>query len=780
MVAVAAEVRGAVTLTGLRQAKFKDSTGSSNADGAAIKFANDPSLAVLGDPTCAGGDVVEIEITSSLRSSGRITLPCSAWSAGRSSFRYRDREGTHGGVRTVIYRDGDLTIQMKGSNYRVIYGPVDFVEISFRIGATTFCARATRFSRNDAARIAAIAPSSECLAPAETATETPTPTLTPTPTRTAVPFCGDGIRQIAEQCDDGNSSDSDCCFSNCQLAAAGIACTSDGNVCTDDVCDGNGSCEHNGNTASCNDGSACTQNDQCSGGACAGGLIQPWINEVNYDGYDVILITRDHEEFVEIAGPAGLDLSGYQLSAVEGEGSGDILTPCLSGSLDAGEAYFTAALPSGTVIADDTGKGTGFIVVCFADTSGDIEADGKCDVVLGGMPSQESNLKEGALSNLFDCADGVLLRDASHTLVDAVGYEGHVRNSGPLGAYFVGAPDIGRDWGLVTDSRRSLIKTTDNLQRESDGSMWVQTANGGDSPGAVNGIQNLSCYQAPGYTNTQYPIVLLHGLYGFDSLFGVVDYWYGIPEALTDGGATVYVATVSQLNSPQARGDQAIPQIEQLLAQTGKSKVNLIGHSQGALDARYIAGARPDLVASVTSIAGPHKGSAVANLLRASFHDGSFGEDVAALFGDALGNILATISGSTNPNDSIAAVSALTSESLAVFNAAYPAGVPTTACGEGAPLVDGIYYFSWTGTGIYTNALDSSDSYLGYASLADSEANDGLVGRCSSHLGDVIRDDYFMNHVDEVNLLFGLVSPFEVNPKTLFRAHANRLKNLGL
>ena len=44
----------------------------------------------------------------------------------------------------------------------------------------------------------------------------------------------------------------------------------------------------------------------------------------------------------------------------------------------------------------------------------------------------------------------------------------------------------------------------------------------------------------------------------------------------------------------------------------------------------------------------------------------------------------------------------------------------------------------------------------------------------------MIRDDYRMNHLDEVNNLFGLTSPFEVDPKTLYRNHANRLKTAGL
>ena len=48
------------------------------------------------------------------------------------------------------------------------------------------------------------------------------------------------------------------------------ACTSDGNVCTDDLCDGAGTCVHTSNTASCDDGKACTVGDVCSGSACAG------------------------------------------------------------------------------------------------------------------------------------------------------------------------------------------------------------------------------------------------------------------------------------------------------------------------------------------------------------------------------------------------------------------------------------------------------------------------------------------------------------------------------
>src|SRR5699024_11517440 len=41
------------------------------------------------------------------------------------------------------------------------------------------------------------------------------------------------------------------------------------------------------------------------------------------------------------------------------------------------------------------------------------------------------------------------------------------------------------------------------------------------------------------YTKTQYPIVLAHGMSGFDNI-GPVDYWYQIPSDLRKDGAKVF------------------------------------------------------------------------------------------------------------------------------------------------------------------------------------------------------------------------------------------------
>jgi len=285
---------------------------------------------------------------------------------------------------------------------------------------------------------------------------------------------------------------------------------------------------------------------------------------------------------------------------------------------------------------------------------------------------------------------------------------------------------------------------------------------------------------ASDYTKTKYPIVLCHGMAGFDSLFGVVDYFYGIESALTSGGAKVYITHVPQFNATEARGEALLAQIEHLAAVTGKAKFNLIGHSHGGLDVRYVAAMRPDLVASVTSVGTPHKGADLANYLRDHVSSGGFTEGVISLFANSLGMILGLLSGHSSPQDAVAGLGALTSQGTATYNAKFPAGLPTTACGSGPASAGGIRFYSWSGRSPLTNVLDVSDGALGLSSLVYSGANDGLVGTCSSHLGTVIRDDYQMNHLDEVNQVVGLTALFATNPVTVFRTHANRLKNDGL
>ena len=279
---------------------------------------------------------------------------------------------------------------------------------------------------------------------------------------------------------------------------------------------------------------------------------------------------------------------------------------------------------------------------------------------------------------------------------------------------------------------------------------------------------------ALGYTQTKYPIVLVHGLLGFDSL-GPVEYFYGIPSALRSGGAAVYITNVSAANSTEVRGEQLLTQVKQIIAATGKGKVNLIGHSHGGPTARYVASVRPDLVASVSSVAGVNKGSKVADIAL------GLAPGVSSTLVNAVASLISFLSGNAgNAQNGHAALVSLSTAGTAAFNALHPEGLPTSACGEGAYVVNGVSYFSWSGGQTWTNAFDIADPFMLATGLAFGEKNDGLVASCKSHLGRTIRDDYGMNHLDEVNQLVGIVNLFETSPVTVFRQQANRLQTLGL
>lgn len=284
-----------------------------------------------------------------------------------------------------------------------------------------------------------------------------------------------------------------------------------------------------------------------------------------------------------------------------------------------------------------------------------------------------------------------------------------------------------------------------------------------------------------GYTQTRHPIVLVHGLLGFDSLLGVYDYWYGIPSQLRSGGAKVYVASVAAANSSAVRGEQLIRDLDHLRALYGHGKFNLIGHSHGGPTIRYVASVRPDLVASITSVGAPHKGSKVADGLDATLPPGSPLRPLVVGFVDALGSFLGFLSGNSDPQYALGALASLNTVGSNAFNVRHPQGIPTSSCGQGAAVVNGVRYYSIGGTSVLTNIFDASDALLGAGGLFYGfEANDGLVGRCSSHLGVVLRDDYSWNHLDEVNQVLALRGLFASDPVSVLRAQANRLKTAGL
>ncbi len=285
------------------------------------------------------------------------------------------------------------------------------------------------------------------------------------------------------------------------------------------------------------------------------------------------------------------------------------------------------------------------------------------------------------------------------------------------------------------------------------------------------------------YAKTQYPLVLAHGIMGFSSVVGV-EYFYGIAPDLTANGGKVFDTQVSSLDSSYVRGEQLRSQVQIIRAITGAAKVNLIGHSQGAMDSRYVAGVIPSQIASVTSVGGVNFGTPVADAAAQAFGIPVIGSVVGAASStllNAIFSLVGTASGQTYNQNLKAAMNQLTTASAKTFNAQFPAGVPTTACGQGVQKAsNGVSYFSWGGTSPLTNVLDPLDYLFTPTSFIIPGASDGMVPKCSQHLGTVLRDDYSQNHGDQVNQVLGLVNIFAASPVTIYRGQANRLKNLGL
>jgi len=290
---------------------------------------------------------------------------------------------------------------------------------------------------------------------------------------------------------------------------------------------------------------------------------------------------------------------------------------------------------------------------------------------------------------------------------------------------------------------------------------------------------------------TKHPIVLVHGLTGFDNILGI-DYFYKIPQSLAGAGAKVYVAQVSGFNASEVRGEQLLQQLKNIRAVSGNPtlKFNLIGHSQGSPTSRYVAAVAPDMVASVTSVGGANGGSKLADMLLGVGGVSGAVINQATLY---LAQIIGALSGKDPqelPESPSAATMTLSTAGSNAFNAKYPQGLRAagSSCDvkSGPSVVNGIRYYSWTGVQTSTNALDPSDvpligaGLLGYPGVV----NDGLVAACDSRLGQHL-GDYRQNHLDEINQVLGLTDisifgMFEKKPTQLYLDQAARLKSAGL
>lgn len=310
------------------------------------------------------------------------------------------------------------------------------------------------------------------------------------------------------------------------------------------------------------------------------------------------------------------------------------------------------------------------------------------------------------------------------------------------------------------------------------------------------------------YSKTKYPIVMVHGAFGFDSILGIVDYWYFITSNMRNRGAQVYVVNMSSAALHEKRGEELRDDIRQILALSGASKVNLIAHSQGATASRYVAALEPQWIASISCAHCMNEGTQFADGFKATLDAIGIGGVIVDEGVTLLLELLELISGEgsdgdynsdLNVNQSMMDLATASQHSTyEVFNAQYPVGMPAYKCwndnggrnGPGSTLTkasgpataNGIAFYSWGGNDPYTASLDPFDSIvipLAYEFMGGKLKWDGLVPTCGMALGKALRLDYKANHFDAINHALAITA-FGMNIPSIYYTHANRLKKAGL
>lgn len=109
--------------------------------------------------------------------------------------------------------------------------------------------------------------------------------------------------------------------------------------------------------------------------------------------------------------------------------------------------------------------------------------------------------------------------------------------------------------------------------------------------------------------DTKYPILMVHGMGFRDSKR--LCYWGRIPKVLERNGAKVFFGGQDSNGSVENNAEQLRRSLEKALSEAGAEKVNIIAHSKGGLEARYLISTMGfgDRIATLTTLSTPHNGS---------------------------------------------------------------------------------------------------------------------------------------------------------------------------
>jgi triacylglycerol esterase/lipase EstA (alpha/beta hydrolase family) len=131
------------------------------------------------------------------------------------------------------------------------------------------------------------------------------------------------------------------------------------------------------------------------------------------------------------------------------------------------------------------------------------------------------------------------------------------------------------------------------------------------NPVAGNPIESREAGLPP-----KYPVVLVHGIVAHDR-GGIINFWGRIPDILKEKGVKVFLGNTDAWGNYESNATILKETIDKILDETKSEKVNIIAHSKGGLDSRYLIWKFDygDKVASLTTIATPHHGAEIADLI---------------------------------------------------------------------------------------------------------------------------------------------------------------------
>jgi pimeloyl-ACP methyl ester carboxylesterase len=281
-------------------------------------------------------------------------------------------------------------------------------------------------------------------------------------------------------------------------------------------------------------------------------------------------------------------------------------------------------------------------------------------------------------------------------------------------------------------------------------------------------VLTLAAQAHAGADRTTYPVVLAHGMAGFDNLVGL-DYWgddygtfVGDPcdgflevscNGDIDNGQKTFVSTVTPFHNSEVRGLELADDVEGFMASAGAPHVNLVGHSQGGLDIRKAAKVlhqrRGYTVAKVViSLSSPHRGSPVAQYIL------SLGPGVTSVI-DALATYFGDLIYQPG-NDGFAAAKQLVYGDISATD-----GITTGARNSLITAQSGLsvnpllyllseFFFDIDGDGACSEDCDNDGAAgRGDGNRGNSD-DDGLVGINSQQMGYRLRYDQYPLFFDQV------------------------------